>query len=39
MAVTIAVFATALPAESLSIVDIVAAQESMWNVVRQPLGK
>jgi NADH-quinone oxidoreductase subunit H len=34
----LAMLATALPAQSLSIVDIVAAQESMWNVVRQPLG-
>jgi len=34
----LAMLATALPAESLSIVDIVAAQESMWNVIRQPLG-
>ena len=34
----LAMLATALPAESLSIVDIVMAQESLWNVVRQPLG-
>lgn len=34
----LAMLATALPAESLSIVDIVEAQESLWNVVRQPLG-
>lgn len=34
----LAMLATALPAESLSIVDIVIAQESLWNVVRQPLG-
>lgn len=34
----LAMLATALPAESLSIVDIVAAQESVWNVVRQPMG-
>ena len=34
----LAMLATALPAESLSIVDIVRAQESLWNVVRQPLG-
>lgn len=34
----LAMLATALPAQSLSIVDIVAAQETMWNVVRQPLG-
>lgn len=30
--------ATALPAESLSVVDIVSSQESVWNVIRQPLG-
>lgn len=34
----LAMLATALPAGSLSIVDIVAAQESVWNVVRQPMG-
>ena len=34
----LAMLATALPAESLSIVDIVRAQEGLWNVVRQPLG-
>lgn len=34
----LAMLATALPAQSLSIVDIVKAQESMWNVIRQPLG-
>lgn len=34
----LAMLATALPAESLSIVDIVIAQEPLWNVVRQPLG-
>jgi NADH-quinone oxidoreductase subunit H len=34
----LAMLATALPAESLSIVDIVAAQENTWNVIRQPLG-
>lgn len=34
----LAMLATALPAESLSIVDIVDAQESLWNVVRTPLG-
>ena len=34
----LAMLATALPAESLSIVDIVEAQESVWNVVRQPAG-
>lgn len=34
----LAMLATAVPAQSLSIVDIVAAQESLWNVVRTPLG-
>jgi len=34
----LAMLATAIPAESLSIVDIVAAQQSLWNVVRTPLG-
>ena len=34
----LAMLATALPAESLSIVRIVEAQEPLWNVVRQPLG-
>lgn len=34
----LAMLATTLPAESLSIVDIVAAQEGLWNVVRQPVG-
>lgn len=34
----LAMLATALPAESLSIVRIVEAQEPMWNIVRQPLG-
>lgn len=34
----LAMLGTALPAESLSIVDIVEAQESLWNVVRQPAG-
>lgn len=34
----LAMLATALPAESLSIVGIVDAQEPLWNVVRQPLG-
>jgi NADH-quinone oxidoreductase subunit H len=34
----LAMLATALPAESLSIVDIVEAQEQVWNVVRQPAG-
>lgn len=34
----LAMLATAIPAESLSIVDIVAAQEPLWNVIRQPAG-
>lgn len=34
----LAMLATALPAQSLSIVDIVRAQEPLWNVVREPLG-
>lgn len=34
----LAMLATALPAESLSIVRIVEAQEPLWNVVRQPFG-
>ncbi|MBI2765020.1 MAG: NADH-quinone oxidoreductase subunit H [Chloroflexi bacterium] len=34
----LAMLATALPAESLSIVDIVDAQKSVWNVVREPAG-
>ena len=34
----LAMLATALPAQSLSIIDIVASQESLWNVVRQPMG-
>lgn len=34
----LAMLATALPAESLSIVSIVQAQEGAWNVIRQPLG-
>lgn len=34
----LAMLATALPAESLSVMDIVDAQEGLWNVVRQPLG-
>jgi NADH-quinone oxidoreductase subunit H len=34
----LALLATALPAESLSVGEIVRAQEDLWNVVRQPLG-
>jgi NADH-quinone oxidoreductase subunit H len=34
----LALLATALPAESLAVGEIVRAQEPLWNVVRQPLG-
>lgn len=34
----LAMLATAIPAQSLSIVDIVTAQAPIWNVVRTPLG-
>lgn len=34
----LAMLATALPAQSLSIVRIVEAQADLWNVVREPLG-
>lgn len=34
----LAMLATVLPAESLSMVSIAAAQEGLWNVIRQPLG-
>ena len=34
----LAMLATALPAESLAVMDIVEAQSNLWNVVRQPLG-
>lgn len=34
----LAMLATAIPAQSLSMVDIAASQESLWNVVRTPLG-
>lgn len=34
----LALLATALPAESLSVGEIVRAQGDLWNVVRQPLG-
>jgi NADH-quinone oxidoreductase subunit H len=34
----LALLATALPAESLAIGDIVASQEPLWNVIRQPAG-
>jgi len=34
----LAMLATALPAESLAIGDIVESQHGLWNLVRQPLG-
>jgi NADH-quinone oxidoreductase subunit H len=34
----LAMLATAMPAQSLSLVRIVEAQASLWNVVREPLG-
>ena len=34
----LALLATALPAQSLAVGDIVRAQEQVWNVVRQPAG-
>lgn len=38
MPLALVLIATALPAESLSVADIVRSQEPLWNVVRQPLG-
>lgn len=38
MPIALVLIATALPAASLRFIDIVAAQEGMWNIVRQPLG-
>lgn len=38
MPLVLVLIAAALPAESLSIAEIVRSQEAMWNVVRQPLG-
>lgn len=35
---SLVVIATAMPAESLRVGEIIASQESLWNVVRQPLG-
>ncbi len=35
---SLVVITTALPAESLSVGLIISSQESLWNVVRQPLG-
>jgi len=34
----LALLGTALPAESLSVGEIVRAQDGLWNVIRQPLG-
>jgi NADH-quinone oxidoreductase subunit H len=34
----LALLGTALPAESLSVGEIVRSQEGLWNVIRQPLG-
>lgn len=34
----LALLATGIPAESLAVGDIVRSQESMWNVIRQPVG-
>lgn len=38
MPLALVLIAAALPAESLSVADIVRSQAGMWNVVRQPLG-
>lgn len=38
IAFLLVLLATALPAESLAVGDIVASQQTLWNVVRQPLG-
>lgn len=38
MPLALVLIAAALPAESLSVTEIVLAQEGLWNVVRQPLG-
>lgn len=38
MPLALVLIAAALPAESLSVAEIVRSQESVWNVVRQPLG-
>lgn len=38
MPLALVLIAAALPAESLSIPDIVRSQETIWNIVRQPLG-
>lgn len=38
MPLALVLIAAALPAESLSVADIVRSQAGVWNVVRQPLG-
>lgn len=38
MPLALVLIGTALPAESLSVGDIVASQSGLWNVIRQPLG-
>lgn len=38
MPLALVLIAAALPAESLSVADIVRSQADVWNVVRQPLG-
>ncbi|MGI9118750.1 MAG: NADH-quinone oxidoreductase subunit H [Acidimicrobiales bacterium] len=38
MPLALVLIAAALPAQSLSLGEIVASQEGLWNVVRQPLG-
>lgn len=38
MPLALVLIAAALPAESLSVAEIVRSQEPLWNVVRQPLG-
>lgn len=38
MPLVLVLIATALPAESLAVGDIVESQRSVWNVLRQPLG-
>ncbi len=38
MPLALVLIAAALPAESLSVVEIVRSQHALWNVVRQPLG-
>lgn len=38
MPLVLVLIAAALPAESLNVADIVRSQDTLWNVVRQPLG-